>query len=231
MPGFPFLHYLLSFRSLLKLMAMMPSKQLILCCPLLPLPYLSQHQGLFQWVDSSHQVDKVLDLQLQYQSFQWQGWFPLRLTGLISSLSKGLSEAFSSTTVQKHQFFSAQSSLWSLSRFVIAFLPSRKCLLISWLQLPSAVILEPKKTKSVTASIFLPIYLPWSDGTECQNIKEQRSICQQRSIYGFSRSHVWMWGMDHEKRLSAKELMVLNCSAGEDSWVSLDCKRDQTSQS
>ena len=47
-----------------------------------------------------------------------------------------------------------------LSRFVIAFLPSRKCLLISWLQLPSAVILEPKKTKSVTASIFLPIYLP-----------------------------------------------------------------------
>ena len=39
-----------------------------------------------------------------------------------------------------------------LSRFVIAFLPRGKCLLISWLQLPSAVILEPKKIKSVTAS-------------------------------------------------------------------------------
>ena len=40
-----------------------------------------------------------------------------------------------------------------LSRFVIAFLPRGKCLLISWLQSPSAVILEPKKIKSVTVSI------------------------------------------------------------------------------
>ena len=40
-----------------------------------------------------------------------------------------------------------------LSRFVIAFLPSSKCLLISWLQSPSAVILEPLKIKSVTVSI------------------------------------------------------------------------------
>ena len=44
----------------------------------------------------------------------------------------------------------------TLSRFVIAFLPRRKCLLISWLQLLSAMILEPKKTKSVTISIFSP---------------------------------------------------------------------------
>ena len=43
-----------------------------------------------------------------------------------------------------------------LSRFVIAFLPRSKCLLISWLQLPSAVILEPKKIKSVTVSTFAP---------------------------------------------------------------------------
>ena len=39
-----------------------------------------------------------------------------------------------------------------LSRFVIAFLPRSKCLLISWLKSPSAVILEPKKMKSVTVS-------------------------------------------------------------------------------
>ena len=43
-----------------------------------------------------------------------------------------------------------------LSRFVIAFLPRRKHLLISWLQFPSAVILEPKKIKSVTVSIVSP---------------------------------------------------------------------------
>ena len=44
----------------------------------------------------------------------------------------------------------------TLSRFVIAFLPRSKCLLISWLQSPSAVILEPKKTKSLTVSIVSP---------------------------------------------------------------------------
>ena len=43
-----------------------------------------------------------------------------------------------------------------LSRFAIAFLPRSKRLLISWLQSPSAVILEPKKIQSVTASIFSP---------------------------------------------------------------------------
>ena len=43
-----------------------------------------------------------------------------------------------------------------LSRFVKAFLPRSKRVLISWLQLPSAVILEPKKIKSVTVSIVSP---------------------------------------------------------------------------
>ena len=44
-----------------------------------------------------------------------QGWFPLRLTGFISLLSKGLSTVFPCTTVRKHQCFSAQPSLWSNS--------------------------------------------------------------------------------------------------------------------
>ena len=78
---------------------------------------LSQHQGLFQWVGSSNQVVRkywasasVLVLPMNIH-----GWFPLGLTGLISFLSKGLSRIFSSTTVRKHQFFSAQPSLWSNS--------------------------------------------------------------------------------------------------------------------
>ena len=50
----------------------------------------------------------------------------------------------------------------TLSRFVITFLPRNKCLLISWLQSLSTVTLEPNKIKSLTVSIFLPIYLPWS---------------------------------------------------------------------
>ena len=44
----------------------------------------------------------------------------------------------------------------TLFRFVTAFLPRSKCLLISWLHSPSAVILEPKKIKSVTVSIISP---------------------------------------------------------------------------
>ena len=64
-----------------------------------------------------------------------------------------------------------------LSRLVIAFLPRRKRLLILWLKSPSAVILEPKKIKSLTVSIFSPIYLPWSDGAgsllfECQVLSQ-----------------------------------------------------------
>ena len=61
---------------------------------------------LFQWISSSHQVAKVLALQLQHQSFQW-GWFPLGWTGLISLMSKRLSRVFSSTS----QFFGTQPSL------------------------------------------------------------------------------------------------------------------------
>ena len=44
-----------------------------------------------------------------------QGWFPLGVIGLISLQSKGLSRVFSNSTVQKHQFFSTQASLWSNS--------------------------------------------------------------------------------------------------------------------
>ena len=48
-------------------------------------------------------------------SMNIQGWFPLGLTDLSSLLSKGLTGVFSSTTVWRHQFFSAQPSLWSNS--------------------------------------------------------------------------------------------------------------------
>ena len=115
-----------------------------------------------------------------------QDWSPLGWTGWISLQSKGLSRVFSNTTVQKHQFFDAQLSSLSnsyihtwlletraltrqtfadkvmsllfnlLSRLVKTFLPQSKSLLISWLQSPFAVILEPKKIKSLTISIVSP---------------------------------------------------------------------------
>ena len=108
-----------------------------------------------------------------------QGRFSLGLNSLIFQ-SKELSRVFSSTTIGNHQFFGA-SLLYGLTsihdywkkhsfdinkvisllfnivfRFVIAFLSRSKCLLISWLQSLSAVILEPRKTKSATVSTLSP---------------------------------------------------------------------------
>ena len=57
-----------------------------------------------------------------------------------------------------------------LSGLVIGFLPRSKCLLISWLQSPSAVILEPKKIKSVTVSIISPSICHEVMGTSCHDL-------------------------------------------------------------
>ena len=57
-----------------------------------------------------------------------------------------------------------------LSKLVITFLPRSKNLLISWLQSPSAVILEPQKDKVCHCFHCFPIYLPWSDGTRCHDL-------------------------------------------------------------
>ena len=129
-----------------------------------------------------------------------QGWSPSEWTGWISLQSRGLSRVFSNTTVQKHQFFCSHLSLQSnsypymttgktialtrwtfvdkimslpfnmLSRLVITFLPRSKHLLLSWLQSPSAVILEPPKSKVWHCFHCFPIYLPWSDGTRCHDL-------------------------------------------------------------
>ena len=58
-----------------------------------------------------------------------------------------------------------------LSRLVITFLPRSKRLLISWLQSPSAVILEPQKNKVWHCFHCLPIYFPWIDGTGCHDLR------------------------------------------------------------
>ena len=72
MPGFPVFHCLPELAQILVHWvsdAIQPSHPLSSLSP--PAFNLSQNQGLFQWVNSSHQVAKVLGLQLQHQSFQW----------------------------------------------------------------------------------------------------------------------------------------------------------------
>ena len=128
-------------------------------------------------------------------SNEYSGLISFRIDWFDLFAVQGLSRVFSNITVQKHQFFGAQLSLWSnwhpymtigktialtrwtfvgkvrsllfnmLSRLVIAFLPRSKRLLISWLQSPSAVILEPPQNKVSHCFHCFPIYLPWSDGT------------------------------------------------------------------
>ena len=113
MPSFPIHHQLPEFaQTHLHQVgdAIQPCHPLLSASP--PAFSLSQHQGLFQWVSSSHQVAKVLELQHQFLPMNIQYWFTLELTGLISLLPKGLSSVFSNTTVQKHQFFNAQPFLW-----------------------------------------------------------------------------------------------------------------------
>ena len=66
-----------------------------------------------------------------------------------------------------------------------------------------------------------------------QHIKKQTDYFADKSpsslSSSFSSSHVWMWELDHKP--SAKELMLLNCDVGKDSWESLGLQGDQTSQS
>ena len=103
--SFPVLHYLRSLLKLMSIQLIMPSKHLILCHPLFLLPSVFLGIRVFS---KESTLPSVLPMNIQ-------DWFPLGLTGLISLQSKELSRVFSNTTVQKHQLFSAQSSLWSNS--------------------------------------------------------------------------------------------------------------------
>ena len=168
--------------------SVMPSSHLILCCPLLLLPPIPPSIRVFSRVNSSHEVAKVLEFQLQHHSFQRNLRADLLQNGLVGSLCSPRDSQESSPTPQFKSINSLALSFlhsltltsihdhWKtlaltrqtfvgkvmslllnmLSRLVITFLPRSKRLLISWLQSPSAVILEPKKIKSDTVSTVSP---------------------------------------------------------------------------
>ena len=200
--------------SLLRLMfieSVMPSNHLILC-PLLSASGSFLMSQLFasgcQSIRASASAS-VLPMNIQ-------DWFPLGLTDLISLQSKWLSRIFSNTIIWRHQFFGAQLFMaqhshpyvtagktialtrWTfvgkvlsmlfntLSRFVIAFLPRSKPLLISWLQSPSTVILEPKKIKSVTVSIFPP--------SICHEVMGSDAMILVSVCWGFM--FLWEWAVE-----------------------------------
>ena len=149
--------------------SVMPSSHLILSSLSPPAFNLSQHQGLFKLVSSSYQVTKILEFQLQHQSFQWTPRTDLlAVQGTLKSL---LQHHSSKSSVLLHSaFFIVQLShpymttgktialtRWTfvgkvmsllfnmLSRLVITFLPRSKHLLISWLQSPLQWFWSPQK--------------------------------------------------------------------------------------
>ena len=176
----------------------MLSNDLTFCCPLLLLPSIFPSiKSLFHQSACSIKWPKCWSFSFSINpSNEYSGLISLGLTHLILHFSR---PSVFFTTIQKHQFFGAQPSLWSnshpymttgkmialtrwtfvskvltlffnmLSESVIALLPRSKCLLISWLQSLSAVILEPRNIKFACFHFF-PFYLPWSDGTRCHDL-------------------------------------------------------------
>ena len=113
-PGLPVHHQLPEFTQIHVHWvgdALQPSHPLSSPSP--PALNLSKHQGLFQWVSSSHQVAQNIGVSdsTSVLPMNTQDWSPSEWTGWISLQSKGLSRVFSNTTVQKHQFFGAHLSL------------------------------------------------------------------------------------------------------------------------
>ena len=175
--------------------SVMPSNYLILCHPLLLLPPVPPSIRVFS-------NESTLCMRWpKYWSFSFSIIPSKEIPGLISLLSKGfkslLQQHSSASILQRSAFFMVQHShlymttgntialtRWTffgkamsllfnmLSRLVITLLQRSKRLLISWLQSPSAVILEPPKMKSDTVSTVSPsIYFPWSDGTGCHDLR------------------------------------------------------------
>ena len=124
--------------ALFKLMfieSVMPSNQLILCYPLLLLPSIfSQHQGLYRWVSSLHQVDEVLEFQLRHQSF---ALVCNEYSGLISFKIDWLDLlAIQGTLKSPLQHHSSRGSILGCSAFFIVqlihpFMTTRKAIALN----------------------------------------------------------------------------------------------------
>ena len=178
--------------------SVMPSKHLLLCCPLLPSVFLcisvfsnesalhskwpkywsfsfkispsNEHPGLISfrmdWLGLLA-VQGTLKSLLQHHSLKS---FILGCSAFfIVQLSHPYMTTGKTITLTRWTFVDKVMPLPFniLSRLVITFLPRCKCLIISWLQSPSAVILDPSFLSKNKVSHCFPIYSPWSDGAEC----------------------------------------------------------------
>ena len=189
-----------SWPRLTSIESVMPSSHLILCRPLLLLPPIPPSIRVFSNESVLHiRWPKNWSFSLRISpSNEYSGLISFRMDCLdllaVQRILKSLLQHCSSkASILPHSaffmvqlshpymttgesitltFFSKVTPLLfnTQSRLLITFLSRSKHLLISWLQSPSAVILEPSKIKSATVSSF-PIFLPWSDGTGCHDLR------------------------------------------------------------
>ena len=115
-PGFPVHHQLLELaQTHVRWVGDAPHPSHPLSSPSPPAFTLSQHQGVFPMNQFFESGSQSIGASASILPMNIQDGFPLEWTGWISLQSKGLSRVFSNTTVQKHQFFGAQLSLYSNS--------------------------------------------------------------------------------------------------------------------
>ena len=148
----------------------MPSNHLILGHPLLLPPSIFPSIRVFSMSQFSSGDQSIgVSASSSVLPKNIQDWFPLGLTANPTLIS--IRDYWKNIALTRWTFVGTVMSLLfnMLSRLVITFLPRGKHLLISWLQSPSAVILEPKKIACHYFHCF-PIYLPWSDGTGCHDV-------------------------------------------------------------
>ena len=104
-------------QSLLKLMSIdsvMPSNNRIFCCPILLLPFIFPIIRIFSNESALHiRWPKYWSFNFISLSNEYSGLISFKIDWFDSLQSKGLSRVFSNTTIQKHQFFGSQPSLWS----------------------------------------------------------------------------------------------------------------------
>ena len=167
----------------------MPSNHLILCHSLQSFPASGSFQMSRLFASGGQSIGASASASVLPMNIQ--GWFPSGLTGLISLQSKELSRVFSGTTVGKHQFFSAQPSLWSNSYICLYTTKGKTTTLTIWTVLPkwklcfliccpgffpfmAAVTVRSDfgaQGKKICHCLHcFPFYLPWSDGTGCHDL-------------------------------------------------------------
>ena len=193
-----------SLLKFMSIESVMPSNHLILCCPLLLPSTFSRIRVFSNELALHIRWPNYWNLSISPSNEYWElisfrmDWLDLlvvqgTLKSLLQNRSSEASILWSSAffmvqlshpymTTEKTIAFHIQTFVGKvmsllfnmLSRFVIAILPRSKCLLISWLQSPSTLILEPKKMKSDTVSTFSPSIchevwgrMPWSSFSEC----------------------------------------------------------------